>query len=399
MADVMPVFLLFISFFICDVKSDCVLSLNKDFGKPAPVLIKNGIYLDPDINGVVRFKKSETVLVACPGTKGAVVVNNVTTSHQDLEVKCMNATKFKVEKQTALFKEIRCNTQPFFTAEKTKETCTGNSIIYDVGYRIRSKLYPLYRACFDQYMLHTHYVSHQLSPTSKFGQTDARRPKFIEGNLFGKVRMTDVYRIQNQKKQLDSILGANMHEKFITKSQSLSKGHLAARADFSLNAEMRGTFHYVNTGPQWQRGNAGDWAALEEALRRRVHERRASVHVMTGTHGVMTLPDSKGHMKEFYLYTDENNNHAVPVPMYFYKLVYDPVAKTAAAFITINSSFYNQTMTNELQFCDDICEENSSYNWLRWRSNDGTHSFCCNYDQFIEEIDYLPQLDVVGPFY
>lgn len=46
--------------------------------------------------------------------------------------------------------------------------------------------------------------------------------------------------------------------------QFLTRGHLAPRADFALRSHQRASFHYINAAPQWMRGNAGDWAALED---------------------------------------------------------------------------------------------------------------------------------------
>ncbi|KAI5631077.1 DNA/RNA non-specific endonuclease domain-containing protein [Phthorimaea operculella] len=129
------------------------------------------------------------------------------------------------------------------------------------------------------------------------------------------------------------------------------------QADFSLSAVRRATFHYVNTAPQWFRGNAGDWAALEEGLRH-----------------------------------DENNNGIVPI--YFFKLVYDPRRRLSTGFVTINSQFYNKTTNDRLTFCDDICGD-KELPWLRWR-NDGAHSFCCDYEQFTQKVTFLPPLQVEG---
>ncbi|CAB3222632.1 unnamed protein product [Arctia plantaginis] len=384
---------------ISDVKSDCVLSLNHDFGRPGPVFIRNGHFLEPDVGGNFTFGRSETVLVACPGDRRRVILNNETSGYDVIEAHCIINSTFRVDRKILEFKNIRCNSQPFFTTEETNKTCARENKLYGVGYKIKNVFYPLYSACFDKNLLHTRYVGQQLSPKSIYMQTGLKRPDFVEGVLFGKIRLSAIYKLKNQKTRLDAILGNNMGDKYLSQNQALTRGHLAARADYTTSAETRATFHYVNTAPQWRRGNAGDWAALEDALRRRVQSYGSKVLVFTGAHGVMTLPDKQGRLKEIYLHTDENNNEQLPVPMYFYKLVYDPKKKTAAAFISINSSFYNKTMIDELEFCDDICAGNRQFSWLKWRSSDGTHSFCCEYNQFVKEIDYLPKLNVQGLFY
>lgn len=47
----------------------------------------------------------------------------------------------------------------------------------------------------------------------------------------------------------------------------LARGHLAARADFVYSTHQRATFWYINTAPQWQTFNSGNWKVLEDNLR------------------------------------------------------------------------------------------------------------------------------------
>ncbi|XP_049704173.2 uncharacterized protein LOC110382084 [Helicoverpa armigera] len=403
MSDVSREFFLILIFnvLICNVTSDCVLSLNKDFSSPGPVFLKNGDFLEVNTaNGNITMGRSEVVTVACPGHNRKVVLGTVTMPYDTMEAHCLVDKTFRVDRRILTFKEIKCNTQPWFTAQEYPETChEHSSMIYHVGYKVKNSFHTIYEACFDKRLLRTHYVKHRLTPLSIYKQHGLTRPAFIDGNLFRGVKMNEIYKFNNQKTSLDAILGHSMSGHYLTKKQFLSRGHLAANADYPTSALIRATFHYVNSAPQWQRGNAGDWAALEESLRRRVNALNTTVIVYTGTHGIMTLPNRSGHMKEVYLHIDENNNPDVPVPMYYYKLVYDPIRKLAAVFITINSSFYSDKVLNSLVFCQDICEHNREFSWLKWRANDGTFSFCCDYKSFVEEVDYLPKLDVRGRFH
>ncbi|GBP64626.1 hypothetical protein EVAR_46555_1 [Eumeta japonica] len=131
--------------------------------------------------------------------------------------------------------------------------------------------------------------------------------------------MNSVYTLKKQKERFLQILGPGADEKYLTKADSLTRGHLAARADFGLEFSQRASFHLVNVAPQWRRGNQGDWAALESALRQRVHKRGRRVTVYTGAYGVTALRDARGAPRAVYLASDENGNEVVSVPMYFYK--------------------------------------------------------------------------------
>ncbi|XP_072941368.1 salivary endonuclease-like [Epargyreus clarus] len=374
------------------VGGSCNLSLKQDFGNPAPVYLRNGDFVEPNADGAILLRRAETLQIACPGDRKFIVLNNDTTKLDVIDVKCVSDSTFRAAKLgwVGHLKEIRCNAPPWFTVEKTSAVCYGGNNIYRVGYKILNKFHLLYEACFDRGTLTTVYVKHRLSPTSYFGQV-THRPQFIEGDLFPQVRMSQLYKAEQQRSRLDTLLGRGMGEKYVTKNSFLNRGHLAAKADFSMAAMQRATFHYINAVPQWNRGNAGDWAALEEALRRRLKTYNSSVDVYTGTHGVMSLADQK-----LFLHTDENNNGVVPVPLYFYKVIYDPQKKLAAAFISINSPYYNASTNDALSYCDDICPR---FSWLRWRANDATHSFCCAYSDHSAVVRALPPLDVKGLFY
>ncbi|CAH0730632.1 unnamed protein product, partial [Brenthis ino] len=386
---------------ICDeVTGGCNLSLKDDFGNPSPVYLKNGDFLAPNSTGAILLRRSETLQIACPGTKRVVVLGNKTTASDIFDVKCVKDSVFRASKGSWVgnLKEIKCSGPPWFSAEEVGR-CTGGHVLYRVGYKIADVFHSLYEACFDKYLIHTLYVKHTLKPNSLHIQAGGRRPQFIEGDVFGKVRMSQLYAMKYQLQRLGKILGDGTETQYITKNQFLNRGHLAPRADFPLHAEQRASFHYVNTAPQWRRGNAGDWAALEDALRRRVNAYGNPLTVYTGTYGVTTLVDKNSIPKDFFLEVDANNNDIVPVPLYFYKVVYDPIKNTSATFISINSSYYNTTMLTKLSFCEDICESNPKYSWLRWRSNDGTHSFCCTYEDFVKKINMLPELKVKGLFF
>ncbi|XP_041968665.1 uncharacterized protein LOC121725679 [Aricia agestis] len=393
------IFLLYFIACIRENRGECNLSLRADFGTPAPVYLRNGELLSPGADGGVSLRRAERLQVACPGTKKYVVVANQSTGADSIDIKCVRNSTFQAVGGSWVggLREVTCTQPPWYGAEDVG-ACSGGNRLYRVGYRVSGELHARYSACFDRGRLHTLYVRELLSPANNYLQNGSRTG-FIEGELFAKHSMNRLYKLEHQRRRFDELLGPGMGAKYVTKTQFLSRGHLAARADFPLVAEQRASFHYVNTAPQWQRGNAGDWAALEEALRRRVHSSGAPVTVYTGTWGVSTLPDARGQDTELYLDVDTNNNGVVPVPLYFYKVVHDEANRTAVAFISINSSYYNSSRVDELTFCADVCDENPQYRWLRWRPRDGTHSFCCTYQDFARKIQNLPKLDVRGLYY
>ncbi|XP_045457175.1 uncharacterized protein LOC123667261 [Melitaea cinxia] len=312
------------------------------------------------------------------------------------DIKCVKDKTFRAVKFSWVgnFSEVTCNVVPWFAVEEAG-SCFRGYRLYRVGYKIDNVFHTTYEACFNKDLLHTAYVKHDLQLKTNVTQP-GRRPQFREGELFGKVKMSKAY--SNQSNRIKEVFGDKKLEEYVNNKQFLSRGHLAPRADFPLYSVQRTSFHYVNSAPQWMRGNAGDWAALEEAVRRRALRSEAKLEVYTGGVGVLALPDVSSTYKELYLGVDENNNGIIPVPLYMFKTIYEPSTKSAVVFLSINSSHFNSTMTDKLTFCNDICDS-KQYSWLRWRSSDGTHSFCCTYEEFIKKYNVMPKLNVERVFY
>ena len=55
-----------------------------------------------------------------------------------------------------------------------------------------------------------------------------------------------------------------MVDTYVTSTQFLARGHLAAKSDFVFATAQRATFFFTNAAPQWQPFNAGNWNFLEQ---------------------------------------------------------------------------------------------------------------------------------------
>jgi DNA/RNA endonuclease G (NUC1) len=62
-----------------------------------------------------------------------------------------------------------------------------------------------------------------------------------------------------------------------------SRGHLSPSADFATNDECEMTYLHTNVAPQWHKFNDGNWAALEDAVRKYAEKKGTDVYVFTGT--------------------------------------------------------------------------------------------------------------------
>lgn len=73
-----------------------------------------------------------------------------------------------------------------------------------------------------------------------------------------------MYTQVSQKAAIAGYVGDELADKYVTTSQFLARGHLAAKTDFIYATGQRATFYFINAAPQWQPFNAGNWNWLEQ---------------------------------------------------------------------------------------------------------------------------------------
>jgi len=124
-----------------------------------------------------------------------------------------------------------------------------------------------------------------------------------------------------------------------TPKEYLARGHLTPNADFATQDKRDATFFFINAAPQWQyfNGGSGNWARLEKAIREYAQEGQGqTLHVITGTYGI----SNDGSM-DWYLdwQSKGGSNKKIPVPKFFWKIVYD--GNRGAAFVGSNEDTRN----------------------------------------------------------
>lgn len=70
----------------------------------------------------------------------------------------------------------------------------------------------------------------------------------------------------NQREVLKQRIGEIQANRALTHSY-LSRGHLSPDADFLLGTWQDLSYFYINTAPQWQTINGGNWLRLENLIR------------------------------------------------------------------------------------------------------------------------------------
>jgi len=206
--------------------------------------------------------------------------------------------------------------------------------------------------CHDLNLSATLWAKHSLWDEITAQDHGNDRPSFKPDTFFN----YDVDRAYTKVGQIDSVgelLGSRDKAlEYIDESGSdsfMSRGHLAPNADFIFYSWMDASFHFINVAPQWQKFNGVNWVGLEYGARDIVMERSIDAIVYTGTHGVMELEDVNGNMVSIYLH----NGNQLPVPRFFWKIIYDPVGNKGVAAIGVNNPHVKE-ITAEYILCPPL---------------------------------------------
>lgn len=205
--------------------------------------------------------------------------------------------------------------------------------------------------------------------------------------------MDQLYRFDTQLNTVAKILNSTeLAKQRLKKSvQFLSRGHMAAKADFVYGSQQRSTFWYLNTAPQWQSFNGGNWNTLEMNVRRFAATRHLDLDVYTGVHGQMTMEDIHGKQQPVHLHV---RGAVLSAPRFYWKVIYDPVSKRGTAFVGLNDPFI-RWITDDVYLCTDI---SGKIKWLQWQADNITAgvSYACSIDDLRRAVPAVPMLDVIG---
>lgn len=379
----------------------CILNSRRDFSQPQPIILRYGKLLEPDDSeGNVELNNGDVLTLSCEGS-GDILHPRATQQLSTASIKCVSGNDFRNDDwllPSGTFSYFNCPYPPNYVSFLTNRTCFEGNRIIEVGYTVENTFYPVYESCFDSNNLNAIYSKYTQKPYNALYQTNVIRPFFVDDGNYGTVHVNFLYSPKGLKAAVAQLVG-NRIDSYVTNTQSLSRGHLAAKTDFVFAFGERATFHYVNCAPQWTGFNGGNWNTLEVDLRNHIHSAGYDTIIYTGTYGVTQLQNQVNQRVDLYLYTDINNNPIIPVPQYYYKVVYEPSTQRGIAFVGINNPYYTASEARELFFCEDICRGNSMFTrWLSWHPdnpNEG-YTFCCSIPDFRNTIKHLPHFEIKG---
>jgi hypothetical protein len=98
--------------------------------------------------------------------------------------------------------------------------------------------------------------------------------------------------------------------------------------------------------------------------------------------------------KPFYIvapvFLDRRN--LIPVPLFYWKIVYDADADAAIVFVGVNSPEVSDELRSELQLCPDICDS-AEWSFPNKKVAEKGFLYCCSYQSFKDSIPWVDFLD------
>ncbi|XP_072749101.1 salivary protein Tsal2A-like isoform X2 [Anoplolepis gracilipes] len=388
------------SVIVYNADADCAISTKYNMGdlkEPQPLLLKQTvknatIWYPDDDNGTLSISTDNSIYLACPGKDN--YLKNRSWGNEAKAI-CVKDKVFDVNEARHNFSFLVCKSHPQHYAKyMDSPPCLDRHSPIEIGFNVSGTFIRTIELCRDDKTYTTYYTKFKMSKMIGSYQRSYPRPsRFLTGGFYPGIDMDYLYKFETQLNTLARILNSTKlaQERLKRSVQFLSRGHMAAKADFIYGALQRATFWYLNTAPQWQSFNGGNWNSLEDSVRRFAASRRLDLDVYTGVHGQMTMEDIRGKQQPVHLYAE---GAIVPAPKFYWKVIYDPLSKRGTAFVGLNDPFV-KSVTDDIYLCMDISEK---IKWLNWRPRNITAgiSYACSIADLRKTVPMVPVLDVIS---
>ncbi|KAI8122061.1 hypothetical protein FF38_05737 [Lucilia cuprina] len=374
----------------------CSLSLRNDLkNAKMPLLITPGttLFYPYDENGFINVNFNRAIELVC--TRGFANPDQPTTTITFAF--CIRGQMFNITNSSMDLGTVACTGWNDVTVANLSNSCNGGTKFLDVGFQLAPMRFAsVYQVCFNEEYEVTRYVQHTLYKGANNYQNSERPNKFLKAGFFGGEELDVIYTKQTQRVLLNRILGQDSTKYFNDNNYYLSKGHLAAKADFVYASQQRTTFLYINTAPQWQSFNGGNWLAVENGLRQWVDTKKRDLLCWTGVYGVTSLTGEMMTDVELFLYEDNDKHFHLPIPKLFFRVAVEPISKLGVVLVGVNNPHVSlDVIKRSYVLCEDVSHKISYINWKRLDLKNG-YSYACEVNEFRKVVTHLPTFDVRG---
>jgi hypothetical protein len=262
---------------------------------------------------------------------------------------------------------------------------------YNIGFEVNQWFISLIELCFDPHLHTTLYTKFSIMKEVENSQKNLSRLNHFRKESFFKClesSIDSVYHRENEQATFKKLLGsAHLAKRYINcnsrRGESLQRGHLAARADFVYYPQQKATQYYINTVPQWQSFNEGNWKTLEGRIRKYAEAHNTNLVVYAGSYKVATLLDKRNKERQLFLALDSEHNKVLPVPQQLYRIVHDQNRNRGIVFLGINSVQEDLNVSRYI-ICEDVCYQTISF-FTEWNGMNVTRGYiyCCTIGDFL----------------
>jgi len=398
-------------FFIENVLSECLINPDSEGSWPEwPPIITDfvGDFILPtgtDNDRSISIPTDQVVYLSC-GSEGEFD-HSYEWKDGPVYARCMGNDNFDVwtdGNQDAVslgFGDLGCRAQPVDSLETGKSCGPYNQgTIINIGFDTNSNVEGVetvtITVCFDTITSTNIWSRHSLWDEISARDHGNDSPFFNPDDFFD-YDVNHFYTMNQQRETIGEIVrNQSLADEYVQDFESeiyLARGHLAPNADFIFYSWMDSTYHFVNVAPQWQAFNGGNWMYFENGLRDFVEERKMDLVVYTGTHGVCQLEDTDGNMVDIFLYLPDR----LPVPKFYWKIVFDPVKNAGVAVIGVNN-IHLKSLPSDYILCPPISDHPILDNVYHPENLSRGFMWACRVEDLaaaVPNVPDLPQMDLL----
>ncbi|CRK89123.1 CLUMA_CG002495, isoform A [Clunio marinus] len=389
----MKTFLLFILVILSIsriIRCQCTIDIKTELNRTATGTVKEPLFLKytgseyrlmlPDSTGHLNFRQGENAMVACTSDQkpNTLTFNNKTSS----TIFCLSGDSYNINNMRYKVSDFNeCKSLITGNTINLNKKCADQGSMITIGFQLTEGrgFITLIEICYNKKRSSSIYAKHIVQGKIIKNKmiTNTRPSLFKKTEVPTKVNPQKSFTKSNQLKRFQQIFGdLETAQEFINKTY-LARGHLAPDADFIFASWQSSTYYYINTVPQWQSINNGNWKHIESAIRSKANQLKADLEIYTGGFDVLKLKNKKISME----------NDGLDVPKWSWKIVKLPFENLGIAFLTLNNPF---ALSSPNALCQDVCNE-SGWNWKERKSISKGWTICCRVSDLMRVILDVPE--------
>nr|XP_040570009.1 uncharacterized protein LOC121119415 [Lepeophtheirus salmonis] len=402
-------------------KEDCKINLDSRTGNHQPFILKEKTnqVIYPKESRIITIGDGENIVIDCHGSKLSKATHyGIPSGLSKISLSCDDGA-FRNSAKIVKVEILSCTSKVYPQLERKSVKCSpvgaddrltdlDDLVLINVGFNFSSSYSPLMNICHDEKVYGTIWTHHTIR-----GESINNRDRTIDRPTFrtnigrSKIyypfttmtQMNSQYSKSTQVKTIKKLLGIytimvdGKRVPIIDESRSgthyFAKGHLSPDAAFIYSAEQDGTYFYSNVAPQFQSFNNRNWKSIESTARKWASDNKRNLEVYTGTASILKLPNKQSQPTEIKMFPSLKY---VPAPMYYWKVLYDPEANEAIAFIGLNNP-YERKAHNHI--CTNICAQ-TVFDDVDFYKFEAGYTMCCEVSQLRMSISSIPDLSKEG---